>query len=229
MEYPTNQLLELAFAAYRVNNGYEKESRRYSEKPTTWSNKDLVAYSAAYYNKHHEENSVLKIWIPEEFIPLTITEEDLAAKASADHHMRRYTLLALGNISDFDKDIFAAYSSETISIKKVGLIAYLPAFVNKELAEKQYKARLKNEYCQSILLEKSVEGAAEILKRVWIENASKFVYVAGINGNLVNFWSDKKYNLESKYNITAKVKKHDRERDTGLPISCLNYVKLKEV
>jgi hypothetical protein len=230
MEYVTEQLLELSFAAYRVNKGYEKQTRRYSEgQPTTYSNKELITYSAAYYNQAEEENKVLKTWIPTDFIALQVTDEDKKAKIDADKHMRRYTFLALGNISDFDKDMFAVYSSEKTPVNKIGLIAYLPAFINRELVEKQYKLRLKNEYSQSSFYDKSVEGVIEILKKVWIENAQKFVYIAGIDGNLVSFWTDKKYNLESKYNITAKVKKHDKERETDLPMSCLNYVKLKEV
>ena len=43
MEYPTQKLIELAYAAYRVNKGYEKSTRRYSEdQPTTFSNKELI-------------------------------------------------------------------------------------------------------------------------------------------------------------------------------------------
>src|SRR6056300_1162808 len=100
MEVSTNLLIELAFAAYRVNKGYEKHTRRYSEDtPTTYSNKELVQYTV---NPGQ--------WLPDDFIPLTITEEDRAAKAAGDKHMRRYTMLALVDLNEFQNDMFTAYS-----------------------------------------------------------------------------------------------------------------------
>ena len=58
--YKTEHLIELAYAAYRVNKGYEKQTRRYSEgQPTTFSNKEMVVFSA------HGD------WKPEDFTKLT--------------------------------------------------------------------------------------------------------------------------------------------------------------
>ncbi len=231
MEYHTEQLLELAFAAYRVNKGYEKQTRRYSEGPTVWSNKEIVAYSAAFYNKHKEEDKILKTWIPEEFIPVQVTDADRAALENARQHMKRYSILALGNISDFDKDMFAAYSSETTPINKLGLVAYLPAFVERELTEKAYKLRLKKEFSESKHFEKDIAGNCEILKVLRVNKDYEepfYMHFGAVNGNLVCFARKEGLSVGLVYNITAKVKGKDSERETGLPMTRINYVKLRK-
>ena len=228
LEYPTEKLIELSFAAYRVNNGYVKDTRRYSEdQPTTYSNKEIIAYSAAHYNQYNEKDSVLKTWIPSDFIPVTVTDEDRAAKADADRHMRRYTMLALGNLSDFQQDVFTAYSSERMPVNRVGLIAYLPEFVNRELEDKIYKGRLKSEFANSSAIkEKKIIGELEILKRVYSVNYETFFYTAGFDGNLVMFSNKFEYKTGEVFGFRANVKGQQTDRDTGLVVNKLNYVKL---
>lgn len=232
MEYQTEQLLELAFAAYRVNGGYEKQTRRFSEdKPTVWSNKEIVAYSAAYYNRHLEENSAVKTWIPSEFIPVAVTDEDRAALEAAKNHMRRYTLLALGNLSQFQQDVFSAYSTETLPVNRIGLLAYLPEFVNRELRDKLYKARLKKEFGESRYFEKDIAGTLEVLKVIYVNKEMMdpfYMHFGAVDGNLVCFARKEGLAEGLCYNITAKVKKQELERETNLPMTRINYVKLRK-
>lgn len=232
LEYPTEKLIELAFAAYRINSGYVKDTRRYSEgQPTTYSNKEIVAYSAAHYNQYNEKDSVLRTWIPSDFIPVKVTDEDRAAKADADRHMRRYTMLALGNLSDFQQDVFSAYSSERMPVNRVGLIAYLPEFVNRELQDKMYKERLKKEFADSRYYENKVEGECEILKVIRVSKEFEdpfYMHFGAVDGNLICFARKEGFAVGKVYVITAKVKGQDRERETGLPMTRVNYVKLKK-
>ena len=232
LEYPTEKLIELAFAAYRINSGYVKDTRRYSEgQPTTYSNKEIVAYSAAHYNQYNEKDSVLRTWIPSDFIPVKVTDEDRAAKADADRHMRRYTMLALGNLSDFQQDVFSAYSSERMPVNRVGLIAYLPEFVNRELQDKMYKERLKKEFADSRYYENKVEGECEILKVIRVSKEFEdpfYMHFGAVGGNLICFARKEGFAVGKVYVITAKVKGQDRERETGLPMTRVNYVKLKK-
>jgi hypothetical protein len=231
-EYPTEKLIELAFAAYRINGGYVKDTRRYSEdKPTVYSNKEIVAYSAAHYNQYNEKDSVLKTWIPTDFVPVKVTDEDRAAKADADRHMRRYTLLALGNLSDFQQDVFSAYSSERMPVNRVGLVAYLPEFVYRELQDKMYKERLKTEFANSRYYENKVEGDCEILKVIRVSKEFEepfYMHFGVVDGNLICFARKEGFAVGKVYVITAKVKGQDRERETGLPMTRVNYVKLKK-
>lgn len=224
MEYPTQQLLELAFAAHRVNKGYEKHTRRYSENmPTTFSNKELVAYTVAVGSEQ---------FIPHDFVPLKVTEEDLAAKASADKHMRRYTMLAMGNLTDFENDVYTAYCSEVMPVNRVGLIAYLPEFVERELQAKIYKQRLKTEFANSTHYTKDpVVGNCEILKVIRVSRdfeESFYMHFGAIDGNLVCFAKKEGFAEGVVYQISAKVKGQDKERETGLPMTRINYVKLRK-
>lgn len=224
MEYPTQTLLELAFAAHRVNEGYEKQTRRYSENmPTTFSNKELIAFTVAAGSEQ---------FIPHDFVPLKVTEEDLAAKAAADKHMRRYTMLAMGNLSDFENDVYSAYCSEVMPVNRVGLIAYLPEFVNRELKNKVYQARLKQEFANSKHLEGNVEGKCEILKVIGVNRDFEdpfYMHFGVLDGNLVCFARKEGFAEGAIYIIKAKVKGQDKERETGLPMTRINYVKLRKM
>lgn len=232
MEYPTQQLLELAFAAYRVNKGYVKDTRRYSEgQPTVYSNKEIVAYSAASYNQTNNVETAVKPWIPSDFLPVKVTQEDLASKEAADKHMRRYTLLAMGKLSDFENDVYSAYCSEVMSVNRAGLIAYLPEFVNRELKEKAYKLRLNSEFANSKHLSGSVVGDCEILKVIRVNREYDepfYMHFGAINGNLVCFAKKEGFAEGVVYQISAKVKGQDKERETGLPMTRINYVKLRK-
>ena len=223
MEFPTQTLLELAFAAHRVNKGYEKQTRRYSENmPTTFSNKELVAFTAAAGSDQ---------FIPHDFVPLKVTEEDLAAKEAADKHMRRYTMLAMGNLNDFENDIYSAYCSEVMPVNRVGLIAYLPEFVERELQAKIYKQRLKTEFVNSKHLTGDVEGNCEILKVIRVSRDFEdpfYMHFGAVDGNLVCFARKEGFAEGATYVIKAKVKGQDKERETGLPMTRINYVKLRK-
>jgi hypothetical protein len=221
MEVSTELLINYAFAAYRVNNGYEKDTRRYSEdQPTTYSNKELISFTV---------NS--DGWRPDDFVPLTITEADREAKKAGDKHMRRYTMLALGELNDFQNNIFTAYSSERMSVNRVGLIAYLPAFIDRELKDKIYKSRLKTEFGDSKHLEGNIEGNCEILKVIPVRRDFEdpfYMHFGAVNGNLVCFARKEGFAEGSTYIIKAKVKGHEKERETGLPMTRINYVKLRK-
>ena len=223
MEVSTELLINYAFAAYRVNKGYEKQTRRYSEDtPTTFSNKELIAYTVVNGTEQY---------VPHDFIPLTITNEDRESKKAADKHMRRYTMLALGDLNDFQNDMFTAYSSDKMSISRVGLIAYLPAFVERELKDKVYKARLKQEFGDSKHLEGNVEGNCEILKVIRVGrdfDEPFYMHFGAVDGNLVCFARKEGFAENTTYIIKAKVKAQDSERETGLPMTRINYVKLRK-
>ena len=223
-DYDTRRILELSFAAQRINNGYVKDTRRFSEgQPTTWSNKEIISFSAAaYYNSSNSST-----YIPSDFIPIKVTDADYAALANADKLMRRYTLLVLGNLSDFQADVFAAYAGERIAVNRIGLLAYLPQFVERELEEKIYKGRLKTEFANSTAIkEKKIIGELEILKRVYSINYETYFYTAGFNGNLVMFSNKFQYKNSEVFGFKANVKSQQTDRDTGLIVNKLNYVKL---
>lgn len=228
MEYSTQALIELAYAAYRVNKGYEKQTRRYSEgQPTTFANKELIAFTIRSYDTADN-------WAPEDFVPLQVTEADKAAVAQGAKHMRRYTMLALGDLPDFEKDLFAAYSSEKMPIGRVGLIAYLPAFIDRELDNKVYKQRMKTDFANSSHLSDNITEAVdvEILKVIplnndWIAEPA-YMHFGAIGKDLVCFTKKEMYAVGDTFELVGRIKGQDRERESGLPMTRLNYVKLRK-
>ena len=219
--YEASDVKLLAFAAYRINKGYVKETQRYSENnPTKFSNKEIVKYSLEY-------NADKEAYVPSDFIMPKILDEDHIAVAAADKHMRRYTLLGLGDLNDFQADMFAAYSQDILPVNKTGLIAYLPAFVERELDDKMYKRRLKTEFAESrAITDKKIVGEMEILKRVYSINYETFFYTAGVNGNLVMFSNKFEYKVGEVFGFRANIKGQQTDRDTNLTVNKINYVKL---
>ncbi len=222
--FDSTQVKLLAFAAYRINNGYVKETQRFSENnPTKFSNKEIVKFALSY-NKDKEA------YVPSDFIMPKILDEDHVALAAADKHMRRYTLLGLGDLNDFQADMFEAYSQDNVPSNKTGLIAYLPAFVERELDDKMYKRRLKTEFAESrAITDKKIIGELEILKRVYSVNYETFFYTAGFNGNLVMFSNKFEYKVGEMFGFRANIKGQQTDRDTNLTVNKINYVKLVKV
>ena len=228
--FPTERVLELAFSAQRLNGGYKVHTQRFSEgRPALYSNKELVTYSAYYYFDNSPEST--KMWIPSDFEPLKVTDKDRSAKDAADCHMRRYSMLALGKISMFESDIFTAYSSEYVPLNQIGLIAYIPEFVDREIQEKIYLTRLKEDFADSKHIKHiRIEGAkVEILKKIPLREYDTNLYFAAIGNDLVSFSKSYDYDIGDVFEIRARVKDLCVERKTNLPMSRLNYVKLKKV
>jgi len=228
ISYPTDKLLAYAYAIYRINGGYIKQTQRFSEdKPTRWSNKEAVAFTAA---TEFVSDSPFQTWVPPEFTPIEVTDADLENVEIAKKHFRRYTLLSLGDdLSQFQKDIFASICKEENSPKQIGLLAYVPAFVEREMENIFYKRRIKTEFSDSEhIREPLVKQTVEILKKVPMPNYATNLYVGVVNGNLVSF--SKSDSLDTAlYTINARIKGPDSERETRLPLTRLNYVKLKKV
>lgn len=222
--YPTEDIIALAYAAYRTNNGYEKTTRRYSEEtPTTWSNKELITFTAK------------SDWKPEDFVSITITDEDREAAKQGEKHMRRYSMLALGDLPQFESDLFSAYSAEQTNISRVGLIAYLPAFIDRELAEKELKLRYKTEFADSTNIStvgNKITGEVEIHKLIPLADSfnggTAYLHFGSIGKDLVCFTKNEMYAVGKTFKIAAKVKGYDLERNTNLPMTRLNYVKLRK-
>jgi len=220
MEYSTQDLIHLAYAAYRINGDYVKHTKRYSEgQSTTFSNKELITFTA------HSE------WQPEDFVALTVTDEDRKAKIAGDKHMRRYTMLAMGDLPDFEANLFSAYSSERMPITRAGMLAYLPAFIDRQVADKLYKQRLKTDFADSKHLKSFEPTEVEILRVIPLSSDfydKAYMHFGAVGKDLVCFTVKQAYSVGETYNIVAKIKKEDAERETGAPMTRLNYVKLRK-
>jgi len=143
----------------------------------------------------------------------------------------------MGDLPDFEADLFAAYSSEEMPIGRVGLLGYLPAFIDRELEAKVYKQRMKTEFADSSYLgtsgDKVDPADVEILKVIPLNNdfygEPAYMHFGAIGKDLVCFTKKDKFAVGQTYQIVGKVKGHDVERDSKLPLTRLNYVKIRKL
>ena len=224
--FPTQRLLELAYAAYRVNNGYAKDSA-YDHEGTkkTFSNKEIVLYSAI------KEFSP-KVYIPSDFVPVEVIEQDRENVKIALEHFKRYTMLSLGtDLNSFQRNVFSVISQDTVAIGKVGILAAVPTMIKNEKTESLYLRRLKKDFAESqhYNLKQTVSDRIEILKRIYLKEYGIYLYFAGMNENLIAFTKPVEYNPGEVYNLTGKVKSLEKERETGIKMTKLNYVKIKTI
>ena len=223
--YSTQEALALAYAAYRTNgNEYIKETRRFSTEGNDpiYSNKELIKFTVEAKEGR---------WIPDDFTPLEVNEADYASVEDCRAHFKRYTLLALGELSDFTKSILEVVSAD--EHKKIdGRIAYVPQFVVNERKENALKKEIRVEYRDSQHLGKegdAVEGVVKILEVRWSNQYERYNYNGVIDGNLVSFMNAHKHDIDTMKRIKAKVKRQQKNRLFSVPETRLNYVKLYKV
>jgi hypothetical protein len=218
---PLQEALAFCFAAQRINNGYLKNTQRYSEDtPTKHSNKDMVKQHFGDYSDP-------------DFVDFTVTEDDYEGVEIANKHFRRYTMQLLGNsMSDFQKDVFAILNLKDVPFNKLGLLAYVPELVKREVEESKFKKLLRMEYRNSQHIGKvkdPVEGVIKVLNKFWSEQWESFNYVADLNGDLVSFMNKFDYKIGDRKKIKAKVKDHTKNRNFDVNETRLNYSKLYKV
>ena len=222
--FKTQDILAVAFAAYRKNGSYLKHTQRFStpECETRFANKELV--------KNHFQDP---IYVPPDYKALTITEADYDAVDVALKHFRRYTLGLIGDqLSGFQLDIYKAVTADEVDGSRLGVLAYVPELVKREVEDAAFKKLLRVEYrnSQYVGSEKdSVEGVVKILSKFHSEQWESNNYVADLAGNLVSFMIKEDITIGDRRRIKAKVKAQSKNRSFDVNETRLNYVKLLKV
>ena len=214
----TQKALAVAFMADRLNKGYIKETRRFSEDvPTIFANKEIVKF---FFTE--EQN-----FTPEDYVKAIPTNEDFDSVDIAQKHFKRYTMELLGDsLNDFQKDVFSSISQENVSRSKLGLVAYVPELVRKEVKDAKLKKLFRIDYRNSMPIGKvgeAINGNLKIIDRNWSTNWESYNYVADYNGNLVSFMNKFKFNIDQRFNFKAKVKGHQKNRLFEVNETIMNY------
>lgn len=223
MEYKTQDVLAVAFRAYKHNEGYVKDTVRFSEpnNTTVFSNKDMVKFQ------------MRPEFRPDDFRPFATNKEDYADVDDALKHFRRYTLGLLGNtLSQFQTDVLDVIGQETVDFNKLGLIAYVPELVKREILENDLKKLLRTEYRNSVYIGgvgDSVEGVCQILSSHYSSHYERYAYTADYMGNVIGFWNKFEIPVGERRRFRAKVKAHTKNRLFDVAETALNYVKVYKV
>ena len=214
----TQKALAVAFMADRLNKGYIKETRRFSEDVATiFANKEIVKFYFA-----EEDN-----FKPEDYVKAIPTNEDFDSVDIALKHFKRYSIELLGeSLTDFQKDVFSSISRPTVEKNKLGLVSYVPELVRREITNAKLKKLLRTEYRNSLPVGKpgeAITGNCKILSKNWSSNWESYNYVADFAGNLVSFMNKIPFEINQRMNFKAKVKAHGKNKLFDINETRINY------
>ena len=219
---PTQEALAFAVAAQRINNGYVKDTRRFSEdNPTIFSNKEIVKFA---FNPDY---------CPIDFILPKPTADDYTKVAEIHKWMKRYVMLGLADLDDFKRDMIDSVSEDTVPVNNLGRVAFIPEFVKRDQHETGLKKTIRVEYRDSKHIEpvgEKVETIVEILDSRYSNQWESYNYTCvTTEGNLVSFMNKYEHAVGDRKRIKAKVKAHTKNKLFSADETRLNYVKLYKV
>lgn len=220
----TQEALAVACAAQRINGGYVKDTRRFSEpdNKTQFANKEIVKFA------YHGDPS----YLPMDYVRPIPTEEDYVQVAEIQKWMKRYVMLGLGEVDDFKRDMINAVSADVVPVNNLGRVAFIPEFVKRDQHESGLKKEIRVEYRNSQYLGKEkdvVEGVVKILDKRYSQQWESFNYVAVIDGNLVSFMNKYEHTVGDMKRIKGKVKAQTQNKLFSANETRLNYVKIYKV
>ena len=221
---PTQEALAMAVAAQRINGGYVKDTRRFSEveNKTQFANKEIVKFA------YHGDPS----YLPTDYVRPVPTEEDYVQVAEIQKWMRRYVMLGLGDLDDFKKDMIGAVVQDTVPVNNLGRVAFIPEFVKRDKHETGLTKEIRVEYRDSQYLGKEkdvVEGVIKIIDKRYSTQWESYNYTAVMDNNLVSFMNKFEHNVGDMKRIKSKVKSQTQNKLFSANETRLNYVKLYKV
>jgi hypothetical protein len=223
-EFPTQQVLELACAAQRVNGAYIKE--------------DAPVYSedgAFMYLKHTNKMQMLctldhTIWTadPKDSpMPLKVQAEDIAQAEEIRKHFRKFLFSAIEGENDFQTSINTILSSDSVKQNQFGYVACLPSVYSRDVAQTKVKraaGSVEEGYLADIGTQlKDLD--AEIISSVKSKNFEGWNIDAIINNRMVSWLNKTNLNIGACVVVKAKVKDHSKHWKHGNDVTRLNYVK----
>jgi hypothetical protein len=223
-EFPTQQVLELACAAQRTNGSYVKE--------------DAPVYSedgAFMYLKHTNKMQMLctldhTIWTadPKDSpMPLRVLPEDVTLAEEIKKHFRKFLFSAIEGENDFQTNINAILSSDTVKQNQFGYVACLPSVYVRDLVQTKVKkaARAVEEGCLAEIGSIIKDLDAEIISSVKSKNFEGWNIDAIINNKMVSWMNKTDLKLGPAVIVKAKVKDCNKHWKHQNDVTRLHYVK----
>ena len=223
-EFPTQQVLELACAAQRVNGAYIKEEAPvYSED------------GAFMYLKHTNKIQMLctlepAIWTadPKDApMPLRVLPEDITLAEEIRKHFRKFLFSAIEGENDFQTNINTILSSDTVKQNQFGYVACLPSVHVRDIAQTKVKraAKAVEEGYLGEIGSNLKDLDAEIISSVKSKNFEGYNIDAIINNRMASWLNKTNLNLGACVIVKAKVKDHTKHWKHQNDVTRLNYVK----
>lgn len=219
----TVDVLASAFAAYRINSGFIKQTRRFSEadNSTQFSNKEIMSFNISNP--------------PEDFVVTTPTQEDKQNVVEAIKFLNKEFSLQIiaGTVNDFIKNLLELSNSETCSTNNFGVLCLLPKVYYETKERKQQKSEIKKNFSESTYIAAvgdKIQGQFVIDSIRFVDKFGCHVLNGHIDKNLVSFFKEFGAGKEipkvgDTLSIKAKVKKHGNNFVTKIPETLVNYVR----
>jgi hypothetical protein len=223
-EFPTQQVLELACAAQRVNGAYIKESEN------VWAEDGVFMYSK-------KTNKMLMlctldhtIWTadPKDApMPLKVLPEDTAQAEEIKKHFRKFLFSAIEGENDFQTNINSILSSETVKQSQFGYVACLPSVHVRDVAQTKVKRAAQQVEDGSLAeIGSTVKDLdAEIISSIKSKNFEGYNIDAIINSKMVSWMSKTDLKLGPCVVVKAKVKDCNKHWKHQNDVTRLHYVK----
>jgi len=223
-EFPTQQVLELACAAQRVNGSYVKEGE------------NVYAQDGVFmYSKKTNKMLMLCTLIPNSWttdpkdapMPLKILPEDTAQAEEIKKHFRKFLFSAIEGENEFQTSINSILSGDLVKQNQFGYVACLPSVYVRDVAQTKVK-RAVRQVEEGYLAEigstiKDLD--AEILSSVKSKNFEGYNIDAIINNRMASWLSKVDLKIGPAVIVKAKVKDHTKHWKHQNDVTRLNFVK----
>lgn len=208
-----------AAVAHRLNGGYLKEDRYdYETETTQHSNRALM------------KGILVNLWANSKPEYAALPEDVALAATARAHYANNLVALLNDSTSGFLKSAIKAAAAERVdSNLEIGLIASLIKCYLADIERTKVndaKEALGSVHVGSIK-EKICYGAPEILECRFVDSVGSWSVEAVAKNNLFKWWSNDKVELGVHRELTGRVKRHEKDYRTGVPVTALNYVKIK--
>jgi hypothetical protein len=223
-EFPTQQVLELACAAQRINGSYVKEGE------------NVYAQDGVFmYSKKTNKMLMLCTLIPNSWttdpkdapMPLKILPEDTAQAEEIKKHFRKFLFSAIEGENEFQTSINSILSGDLVKQNQFGYVACLPSVYVRDVAQTKVK-RAVRQVEEGYLAEigSTVKDLdAEILSSVKSKNFEGYNIDAIINNRMASWLSKVDLKIGPAVIVKAKVKDHTKHWKHQNDVTRLNFVK----
>ena len=225
LKYSLLDVLSASFSAYRINGDHYKETRRFEESPTQFSNKDCLKYQFAYPEV-----------APPDWQHMTVTNDDMENAIESIKWINKEFAMQIiaDSLSDYMKSLINCLNTKELEIDTFGIVAVTPKIYFEGVKKKSIKKTLKDTYRESkhiSTIGSVFEGAYTLHEIKFVDKYTCHVLNGSHEGNLISFFKsfDQTKDLPKEnttFKIKGKVKRHGENFITKFPETILNYVKI---
>jgi len=226
-EFPTQQVLELACAAQRINGTYIKESVNVFADDNTYM-----------YTNHTNKMMMLCTVNPSNWtadpkdapMPLKVLPEDTLLSEEIKKHFRKFMFSAIEGENDFQTNINTILSGDSVKVNQFGYVACLPSVYVRDVAQTKVKraAQQVEEGCLAEIGSTVKDLDAEIISSVKSKNFEGYNIDAIINNKMVSWMNKTALVLGPAVVIKAKVKDCNKHWKHQNDVTRLHYVKVAQ-